>query len=110
MNDGSALAGAAKLFKVLSGESRLRLLVLLGRQAQTVGALSESSGLSQPLVSQHLRTLRLSGLVRAERSGREVTYHVADHHISHVIADALVHAQEAPTGGVETESEETHHA
>jgi len=41
-----------------------------------------------------LRTLRQSGLVTSERHGKEVAYQVADLHVTHVIADALVHVQE----------------
>jgi DNA-binding transcriptional ArsR family regulator len=50
--------------------------------------------MSQPLVFQHLRTLRQSGLVVATRSGKELTYSVADAHVSHVIDDAIVHVHE----------------
>lgn len=94
MNTGAGLAAAAQLFKVLGSESRLGLLRLLGDAPRTVGALAETTGLTQPLVSQHLRTLRQAGLVTAERHGKEVTYRVADLHVTHVIADALAHVQE----------------
>ncbi len=87
-------AEAAELFRVLGNESRLRLLRLLSESPATVGRLTEATGMSQPLVSQHLRTLRQSGLVTSERRGKEVTYRVADLHVTHVIADAIVHVQE----------------
>lgn len=90
----AALSAAAHLFKVLGHESRLQLLVLLNDHPHTVGALEGATGMSQPLVSQHLRLLRQSGLVTAERIGREVRYHVADRHVAHVVADALAHARE----------------
>lgn len=85
---------AAELFKVLGNPSRLELLRLLAQAPRTVNALAESSGMSQPLVSQHLRTLRQAALVTASRHGKEVTYLLADDHVSHVIDDALVHVQE----------------
>ncbi len=94
----TGLAAAAQLFKVLGSESRLGLLRVLGEAPRTVGALAEVTGLSQPLVSQHLRTLRQAGLVTAERSGKEVTYRIADLHVTHVIADALAHVQENAAG------------
>lgn len=90
------LAEAAQLFKVLGSESRLGLLRLIGAEPQTVGALVEATGMSQPLVSQHLRTLRQVGLVTTSRTGREVTYALADRHVAHVIEDALAHVQEEP--------------
>ena len=88
------LAEAAQLFKVLGNESRLGLLRLIGQEPRTVTALTEATGLSQPLVSQHLRTLRQAGLVTPARKGKEVTYRLADLHVSHVVADALAHVQE----------------
>ncbi|WP_265523441.1 ArsR/SmtB family transcription factor [Oerskovia flava] len=96
MRTEQGLADAAQLFRILGNESRLRLLHLVGDEPRTVGALTESTGLSQPLVSQHLRTLRQGGLVTATRTGREVVYSVADTHVSHVVADALAHVQEVP--------------
>ncbi len=91
------VAEAAQLFKVLGSESRLGLLRAIGQEPRTVGALSTATGLSQPLVSQHLRTLRQAGLVTASRSGKEITYRVADLHVSHVVADALTHVREPST-------------
>lgn len=85
---------AARLFKVLGNETRLRLLVLVDDEPCTVGGLVDRAGVSQPLASQHLRTLREAGLVSAARAGREVTYTVADHHVTHVVRDALEHVRE----------------
>ncbi|OUZ07623.1 transcriptional regulator [Aeromicrobium sp. PE09-221] len=94
MDESGNLAKTAQLLKVLGNESRLRLLLLLSERPMTVGALAETTGMSQPLVSQHLRTLRHTGVVVATRDGKEISYALADAHVSHVIADALVHAQE----------------
>ncbi|WP_336632734.1 MULTISPECIES: ArsR/SmtB family transcription factor [unclassified Microbacterium] len=108
MRGEPGLADAAQLFKVLGNESRLWLLRLIGEDPRTVNALAEATGMSQPLVSQHLRSLRQSGLVAAMRSGKEVTYEVADVHVSHVVADALAHVQEptAPDRAAESSRKE----
>ncbi|MGO1531656.1 MAG: ArsR/SmtB family transcription factor [Micrococcaceae bacterium] len=84
----------AQLFKVLGNVSRLRLVRLLEAGAQTVGSLAEATGMSQPLVSQHLGTLRAAGLVASQRHGKEVRYRLADQHVAHVIRDAVVHVHE----------------
>lgn len=97
---------AAQLFKVLGNASRLGLLRLIDRKPRTVGALAEAAGMSQPLVSQHLRTLRQSGLVIAERRGKETVYSITDSHVTHVIADALAHSLE-PAPAAETSTERT---
>ncbi|MGO2659974.1 ArsR/SmtB family transcription factor [Mycetocola reblochoni] len=94
MDADEGLIEAARLFKVLGNESRLGLLRLIGDAECSVGALVEATGLSQPLVSQHLKTLRDAGLVVATRRGKAVGYRLADLHVSHVIADALAHVRE----------------
>lgn len=90
----NGLGRAAELFKVLGNESRLWLVRLLGGETMTVSVLVDSTGMSQPLVSQHLRSLRQAGLVTSDRRGKEMTYALADEHVAHIVADALVHVQE----------------
>ena len=51
-------------------------------------------GVPQPLVSQHLKILKAAGVVAGERSGREVLYRLADHHLAHIVVDAVAHAGE----------------
>lgn len=88
------LTDAAALFKVLGSASRLQLLQLLSVQPRTVGTLVAATGMSQPLVSQHLRTLRQAGIATVSRAGRDAVYQLADHHIAHVIDDAVAHVLE----------------
>lgn len=97
----AGLDQAAELFKVLGNESRLALVWLLSHEPLTVGALADQAGLSQPLVSQHLRTLRQAGLVNSEREGKEIRYALADEHVAHVVLDAIAHVQEPNHQGSE---------
>lgn len=103
MEPDEGIDAAAALFKVLGSPSRLLLLRLLAVEPATVGALTARSGMSQPLVSQHLRTLREAGIIAVSRSGREAEYQLADHHIAHVVDDAITHALE----GTNHEKEES---
>ncbi|GLY32376.1 hypothetical protein Kisp02_57410 [Kineosporia sp. NBRC 101731] len=93
------LAEAAQLFKILGNESRLWLLRLIGARPCTVGELAEQTQMSQPLVSQPLRSLRQGGLVSAVRHGKEVTYAITNTHVTHVVTDALAHVLEEPAQG-----------
>ncbi len=97
MEREAGLEAAAELFKVLGSPSRLYLLRLLGAEPSGVSALVERSEMSQPLVSQHLRTLRQAGIVTVSRTGREAIYQLADHHIAHVVDDAITHVLEEAT-------------
>lgn len=94
MKSSPGVVEAAKLFKVLSSEARITLLQLIDEEPRSVSTLAEISEMSQPLVSQHLRTLREANLVVATRHGKEVIYEVADFHVTHVIEDAIAHALE----------------
>lgn len=66
------LREAAVVHKALSDPTRLRMLQRLAEGESTVSELIELVDLSQPLVSWHLRRLRMAGLVETRRSGREV--------------------------------------
>ncbi|NYF18043.1 DNA-binding transcriptional ArsR family regulator [Microbacterium sp. AK009] len=97
----AGLEATAALFKVLGSPSRLYLLRLLAAEPAGVSALVKRSEMSQPLVSQHLRTLRQAGIVTVSRTGREAVYQLADYHIAHVVNDAITHVleEDAPDKG-----------
>lgn len=60
-------------YRALGDETRLRIIGLLAEVGPLpVNALSLRVGLSQPLISWHLRILRLAGLIDTRRHGREV--------------------------------------
>ncbi|HLA15378.1 MAG TPA: metalloregulator ArsR/SmtB family transcription factor [Candidatus Limnocylindrales bacterium] len=58
--------------KALADVNRLRIVRRLASGPGTVTELIEHVGLSQPLVSHHVKRLRDAGLVSTERHGREV--------------------------------------
>jgi DNA-binding transcriptional ArsR family regulator len=63
------------LFRTLADPSRRALFERLCREGeQTVGALTDRSGISQPAVSKHLGVLKQAGLVRERREGRQTHY------------------------------------
>ena len=65
-------AAANDLFKALADPTRRAIFERLARDGElTVHALTERAGVSQPMVSRHLRVLKVSGLVRERRYGRE---------------------------------------
>jgi DNA-binding transcriptional ArsR family regulator len=63
------------LFRTLSDPTRRAIFERLTRDGElTVHALTGHSGVSQPAVSKHLGVLKLAGLVRNRRAGRETHY------------------------------------
>jgi DNA-binding transcriptional ArsR family regulator len=66
---------ADNLFKALSDPTRRAILERLARDGeQTVHALTDRAGASQPPVSKHLGVLKHARLVRDRREGRETHY------------------------------------
>jgi ArsR family transcriptional regulator, arsenate/arsenite/antimonite-responsive transcriptional repressor len=59
------------LYRALGDETRLRMIGLLAEVGpMPVNELSARVNLSQPLISWHLRILRLAGIVDTQRQGR----------------------------------------
>ncbi len=61
-------------FKVLSDETRLRIMVLLYHNQYCVCQLTGITGISQPNVSKHLAKLRDMGFVKDERKDQYTFY------------------------------------
>jgi ArsR family transcriptional regulator, zinc-responsive transcriptional repressor len=89
-----AFEAAGELLKVLAAPARLAIVMELADQPRFVHELVERLGMSQPLVSSHLRVLRGARLVEVERNGREAAYSLADQHVAHIVADAVQHSKE----------------
>ncbi|WP_279629926.1 ArsR/SmtB family transcription factor [Streptomyces africanus] len=73
---------------------RLGIMRELSGGGKYVHELVTALGVSQPLVSQHLRVLRTSRIVAARRQARETRYTLTDDHVAHIVLDAIRHAQE----------------
>lgn len=68
-------AAPDELFRALSDPTRRAIFERLVREGeQTVRALTEFAGVSQPAVSKHLGVLKLAGLVRDRPEGRQTHY------------------------------------
>lgn len=68
----------ADYFKVFSEPNRLAVLETLRGGALNVTAVVERTGLSQALVSKHLKLLTIAGVVRRRPEGSLVYYEVID--------------------------------
>jgi DNA-binding transcriptional ArsR family regulator len=68
---------SAELFKVLGVDTRVRIIELLKTQGP-LGAMeiAKQLGITPAAVSQHLRLLRQSGLVKSERKGYWIPYSI----------------------------------
>jgi ArsR family transcriptional regulator len=72
-----------KLFKLLSDETRLRILYYLTQRSELhVRALCELLDESQPAVSHHLALLRVAGLIDRRREGKHNFYGLKSRQVS----------------------------
>jgi ArsR family transcriptional regulator, cadmium/lead-responsive transcriptional repressor len=77
----------AKYFRALGDPTRVRILELLGGEAElSVGALVARLGQSQPKVSNHLACLRWCGFVLTRREHPTVYYRLADERVAQLLA------------------------
>ncbi|WP_083795376.1 ArsR/SmtB family transcription factor [Thermosinus carboxydivorans] len=75
----------ARLFKLLGDANRLKILLALEEEPKSVSQLIEQTGLSQPLVSFHLKALREAGLVTTSRKATLVFNSLADSDLPRLI-------------------------
>ena len=66
----------ARVFKVLSVETRVRMIDLLKHRSLCVNALARALEITPAAVSQHLRVLRDADIVIADKQGYYVHYRV----------------------------------
>ncbi len=84
----------AETFRLLGEPNRLRLVAACLDQPRTVTELTEEIGVSQSLVSHHLRLLRAARLLRQTRSGRNVLYDLPDCHVATMLTNMMEHMSE----------------
>ena len=83
-------------FKVFGDPTRLRLLILLDNNGEMgVGAIAESLSMSQSAISQQLKVLRSSRLVKYRKEGRSAIYRLSDDHIHRILSLGIEHYEES---------------
>lgn len=85
---------AGDILRALAAPVRIAIVLQLREAPRCVHELVDALEVTQPLISQHLRVLKSAGVVRGERSGREVVYRLVDDHLAHIVVDAVAHAEE----------------
>ncbi|WP_374727400.1 ArsR/SmtB family transcription factor [Haloactinomyces albus] len=116
----ATLSEAGELLRALAAPIRISIVLQLRAAECCVHELVDALGVTQPLISQHLRVLKSAGVVHGQRRGREVVYRLVDEHLAHIVVDAVAHAEETsgaqssraqsagtPSPGAHTESTAT---
>lgn len=77
----------ARVLKVLGDTNRLGIVLSIGKESRSVTELVNASGLSQTLVSFHLRIMREADVVRTKRNGPFINYSLSDPSILEILCD-----------------------
>jgi len=77
-SESKKVASLSELLKLVSEESRLKLLCILRQGEHCVCELSEHVKLSQSLISHHLSDLKEAGVVKDEKRGLYVYYSLTE--------------------------------
>ena len=85
-------------FKLLSDETRLRIMVLLFHNEFCVCQLTGITGISQPNISKHLSRLRDIGLVKDERKEQYTFYslNLQEKLFERILEDIVNNVEEYP--------------
>lgn len=68
----------AEFCKTLANPKRLMILALLDKHELSVGEIVEITGVRLAGISQHLKALRLHGIVKTRKDGQKVYYSLSD--------------------------------
>jgi len=98
----NVLKSVADLFRILSHPDRLRLIGLLQEDEMDVSHLHQRAKISQSAVSQHLKLLRLNGVVGERREGKHIFYRI----ISPLVRDLVLDAIEIESDELSRETQE----
>ncbi|WP_404825519.1 ArsR/SmtB family transcription factor [Fructilactobacillus lindneri] len=85
------MSETSKIFKLLSNETRLKILFLLENNALDVSTIVKELDLEQSTVSHQLSLLKKHQLVSVERDGKRILYSLRDPHILTIVEMAYNH-------------------
>lgn len=83
----SDLRSAAFVVKAMADGNRLRIILSLAAGKKPVSRIAEELGISQPLISHHLKELKRALLVHVERSGPFIYYELADPRVVAILTE-----------------------
>ena len=84
---------ASKIFAMLGEPVRMKIILALMEGELCVYHICEITGGKQSAISQHLRKLKDSKIVKARKEANQVLYSICDEHIFTIVNTALEHSK-----------------
>ncbi len=85
------LSKITSFFKTLGDETRLKILFSLFESEQCTGDIAASVSMTKSAVSHQLRLLRMEGLIKCRREGKNVYYSLDDQHVCDILKVTRTH-------------------
>ena len=79
------LKAKAHLLKTLGHPVRLKIVAILAGKCAYVNELKASLDLPQPVLSQHLKVMKNSGLLKSQREGVRICYSLKNETIAGIV-------------------------
>ena len=79
-------AEAEQFLKLMANKNRLMILCTLNQGELSVSELNQAVPLAQSALSQHLASLRNSGLVETRREAQTIYYRIVDPRVSTMLS------------------------
>lgn len=89
--DNETAQNLADTFKVLSEQTRIKILNLLIQNEMCVCDIASTLQMGQSAISHQLRVLRNARLVKFRKDGKEVWYSLDDDHVVSLLKQGLDH-------------------
>jgi len=80
------LGRAAECLRTIAHPHRLRIIQMLLAGRYTVGELAEACEIPSHMASEHLKLMKLCGLLSSQREGRRTYYQVVEPHLEGIMA------------------------
>ncbi len=80
----------SKAFKQLGDPKRLQIFWLLCHRKECVLNIAAIMNMSSPAVSHHLKILKISGLIKSKREGKEMFYEADENKLSEFLYNAIL--------------------
>lgn len=81
-------------FAILGDSTRMQIISLLRIEQMNVTDIARALSMSISAVSHQLRILRANDLVRTERRGKYIYYHLSDEHVEAIFDMGVSHLTE----------------
>ena len=87
----NSLDKSVNIFKALGDNTRLKIVEALIEKDANVNSLVTMLGMTQSAISHQLKILKLNGIIKSERKGKEVYYSLDDSHIETIVRSVIEH-------------------